>query len=386
VAPRLPEFQASLQLYQGARALSATFATANDFAPLKAGVDRLRNADRTAFAPIEVGLVRVVTDRLNRTGARDPAAAMQLRAGIVPLFPGSNLPSFAPKRESVPSPTPAPRAPPPVAQQANPVTTPQTEAPAAAANPTVAPPVSTPAGPASAPAPANPAATAQTQATPSVVPTMAVTPTPASLRPCTASLAGLGQNPRASCRDGLNGGGRGPELVVIAPGNGLGMFAIMRNETSVAEYAAYCAANNCTAPAGATPEVPITTVPASAADKYAAWLSATTGAKYRLPTEAEWRRAAGTAPDPKANCLVTINGQAVRGTALRPADQGDLNAQGLRHALGNAQEWVRTDSGGLKAMGGAIGDPFETCTADLARVHNGAPDGKTGFRLVRELH
>jgi hypothetical protein len=63
-----------------------------------------------------------------------------------------------------------------------------------------------------------------------------------------------------------------------------------------------------------------------------------------------------------------------------------LNSQGLRHAIGNAQEWVRTESGGLKAMGGAIGDPIETCTPDLARVHNGAPDGKTGFRLVRELH
>ena len=207
-----------------------------------------------------------------------------------------------------------------------------------------------------------------------------------ALRACTASLAGLGQNPRASCRDALNSGGRGPELVVIAPGAGLGMYAIMRNETSVAEYGAYCAANNCAAQTGATPEVPITTVPVSAADKYAAWLSAATGAKYRLPTEAEWRRAAGTTPDAKANCLVTINGQAVRGTSLRPADQGDLNSQGLRDAIGNAQEWVRTEAGGLKAMGGAIGDPIDTCTADLARVHNGAPDGKTGFRLVRELH
>jgi formylglycine-generating enzyme required for sulfatase activity len=162
------------------------------------------------------------------------------------------------------------------------------------------------------------------------------------------------------------------------------MFAIGRNETSVAEYAAYCAASGCASPAGATPEVPITSAPVSAADKYAAWLSAATGAKYRLPTEAEWRLAAGNAPDPKANCLVTVNGQEIRGTALRPADVGDLNAQGLRHVVGNVQEWVSAGSG-WKAMGGAIGDPIDVCTASLARAHNGAPDGKTGFRLVREM-
>ena len=384
-AARLPEFQASLQLYQSARATAAALATANDFGPLKAGIDRLRTTDRTAFAPVEVGLVRVVTDRLNRLGARDPAAAMQLRASAVQLFPGSNLPSFAPRRESPPPPPPAQRAPTPAAQPANPGTGTQAETPGAT------PAAATPTTPAATPPASAPVAVATTPVTtpapqPQVLPAAgtSVAPAPAG-RPCTASLAGLGQNPRASCRDGLNGGGRGPELVVIAPGNGLGMFAIMRNETSVAEYAAYCAANNCAAPAGATPEVPITTVPVTAADKYAAWLSAATGAKYRLPTEAEWRRAAGTQPDPKANCLVTINGQAVRGTALRPADQGDLNGQGLRHVFGNAQEWVRADGGGLKAMGGAIGDPFETCTPDLARVHNGAPDGKTGFRLVREM-
>ncbi|HEV2701593.1 MAG TPA: protein kinase [Steroidobacteraceae bacterium] len=380
-APRLPEFQTSVALYQTARTLSASLATADEVSPLRPAVERLRNADRNAFAPIEVGLVRILSDRLNRVGARDPAAAMQLRASVVPLFPGSNLPTFTAKRESPPAVAQATRSSSPAAQAAKPVTaaTPA-ETPAAPAvvqqNLPAAAPTATPTASAPVPIPTTTTGAAAT-------PTMATVP---ALRPCTASLAGLGQNPRASCRDALSGGGRGPELVVIAPGAGLGMFAIMRNETSVAEYAAYCAANNCAAPSGATAEVPITTVPVSAAEKYAAWLSAATGAKYRLPTEAEWHRAAGAALDAKANCLVSINGQNVRGTALRPADQGDLNPQGLRHALGNAQEWVRTEGGGLKAMGGAIGDAIEICTPDLARVHNGAPDGKTGFRLVRELH
>jgi len=195
----------------------------------------------------------------------------------------------------------------------------------------------------------------------------------------------MGQNPRASCRDALPNGGRGPELVVIPAGDGLATFAIMRNEASVAEYSAYCATGGCASPAGATPEVPITSIAVGDAEKFAAWLSAATGAKYRLPSEREWRRAAGDFKDTKANCLVTVNGQAIRGTALRPADVGDLNAFGLRHVVGNAQEWVRPDGGGLKALGGAINDPIEICQTDFSRPHNGQPDGRTGFRLVREM-
>jgi formylglycine-generating enzyme required for sulfatase activity len=203
---------------------------------------------------------------------------------------------------------------------------------------------------------------------------------------CEANLAGKGQmGARAACRDGLSSGGTGPELVVIAAGDGGEMFAIARNETSNGEYAEFCAATGCAAPAGATPEVPITGASVAAAEKYAAWLSSVTGQKYRLPTEAEWRRAAGTAGDPKANCVVANGTQILRGTSLRPTNQGDLNALGLRHAVGNVQEWAGSAGAGWKAMGGAIGDPIATCLPTLARAHNGAPDGKTGFRLVREM-
>jgi len=163
------------------------------------------------------------------------------------------------------------------------------------------------------------------------------------------------------------------------------MFAIMRDEATVADYAAYCSATGCAAPVGATPEIPITSVSVLDAEKYAAWLSAQTGMEYRLPTEQEWHRAAGSAPDPKANCLVTVNGQIIRGSSLRPADVGDLSTLGLRHVIGNAQEWAKSSGGSWKALGGAIGDALDLCSPQLSRPHTGAPDGRTGFRLVREM-
>ena len=108
-APRLPEFQSSLALYQSARTLAASLTTSDDLNALRPTIERLRTADRTAFTPVEVGLVRVLTDRLNRVGARDPAAAMQLRTSVAPSFPGSNLPTFSPKRETPPAVVQAPR-------------------------------------------------------------------------------------------------------------------------------------------------------------------------------------------------------------------------------------------------------------------------------------
>jgi serine/threonine protein kinase len=368
-APREPQFQNALQRLQLARELSASLATATDFAPLKAQFDRLRSGDRADYAPIDAALSRQLIDRLNRVGARDAPAAMQLRASATPLFPGLALPSFtqaaAPVVRAPASPAPAP------------VSAPPAVSPAVVPEPVAAAPAPI--------APVAPAAPAATVTTPAAAAPTVVAVAGATLRACSATLAGLGQNPRASCRDALPSGGRGPELVVIPAGDGLGMFAIMRDEATVAEYAAYCNATGCAAPVGATPEIPITSVSVLDAEKYAAWLSAQTGMEYRLPTEQEWHHAAGSAPDPKANCLVTVNGQIIRGSSLRPADVGDLSALGLRHVVGNAQEWAKASSGGWKALGGAIGDALDLCSPQLSRSHTGAPDGRTGFRLVREM-
>ncbi len=202
-----------------------------------------------------------------------------------------------------------------------------------------------------------------------------------------AKLAGT----RGYCLDALDVGGSGPQLVVIAAAGGQAMFAIARNETSVSEYAKFCtAANACALPAGLKPENPVTNVSLQDAKNYAGWLSRNTGKTYRLPTEAEWLRAAGTEKDVNStNCVVMNAGKVMRGNELSPANQsgsnGGLNAQGLRHFFGNVQEWAGSDDAHWKAMGGAIGDLMDDCSEKSAKQHDGKPDRKTGFRLVRQM-
>jgi hypothetical protein len=351
---------------------------------LQQELDRVRGLGRDSMAAVEQGLTSVVAARITKLGSTDPAGAMQLRAGALKLFPTGQFRTFPVTRTPPPAATPQPvspgTAPPPAPAGPGAGGTTQAE---------VARNVIAPAAPASVTTPQ-----VDTPATAVTTSPVTTAPAPATARPvvagtgkpCEANLAGKGQlGTRAGCRDGLSSGGTGPELVVIAAGDGGEMFAIARNETSVGEYDAYCAATGCAVSAGGTAEIPMTGASAAAAEKYSAWLSSVTGQKYRLPTEAEWRRAAGTAPDPKANCVVQNNGVVTRGTSLRPANQGDLNALGLRHAVGNVQEWAGSASAGWKAMGGAVGDPIASCLPSLARAHNGAPDGKTGFRLVREM-
>jgi len=188
-----------------------------------------------------------------------------------------------------------------------------------------------------------------------------------------------------ACRDALAKGGRAPQMMVIPAGLGAGGFAMMQNEASVADYNLYCAnTKGCTQVPGSDPDLPITSISIDDAQKYAAWLSQATGAKYRLPLEREWRRAAGrNMRDPDANCVVP--GRSARGMALRPSTEGNLNEYGLRNLVGNAQEWALTANGALKALGGAIGDQIDTCQTDFQRPANGQPDGRTGFRLLREM-
>jgi len=204
----------------------------------------------------------------------------------------------------------------------------------------------------------------------------------APVGPCNALAVGAAAG--TACRDSLNKGGRGPEMVVIPAGLELGSFAMMRDETSIGEYNLYCAGiKGCTQVSASDPDLPITSISVDDAQKYAAWLTAASGAKYRLPTEREWLRAAGRMHDSDANCLVS--GRPARGTVLRAATVGAPNDYGMRNVVGNAQEWATSAAGGLKALGGGIGDPIEICQTEFSRPHNGQPDGRTGFRLLREM-
>src|SRR5690606_36730553 len=118
-------------------------------------------------------------------------------------------------------------------------------------------------------------------------------------RPCTASLAGYGRSGRAVCYD-MVGDVRGPEMVVVPGSEHFPQgFAIGKYEVSVSEFNTWCnAAGACQARTD-NPDLPVTGLSAEQMQAYAAWLSATTGARYRIPADGEWLHAA-RADDPDA--------------------------------------------------------------------------------------
>ena len=73
-----------------------------------------------------------------------------------------------------------------------------------------------------------------------------------------------------------------------------------------------------------------------------------------------------------------------RGLAPVATNAGLGNDYGLVHMLGNVQEWV-LDAGNVNVVGGAYEDPIGECVAHTAKRHEGKPDPRTGFRLVREV-
>ncbi len=117
--------------------------------------------------------------------------------------------------------------------------------------------------------------------------------------------------------DPLSSGGQGPEMVVVPAGafamgdaNGRGNdnerpprtiafdqpFAIGRYEVTFADWQKYADANELPMPDnegwGLSAQRPVIHVSWRDAHAYAQWLSRETGARYRLPTEAEWEYAA----------------------------------------------------------------------------------------------
>jgi serine/threonine protein kinase/outer membrane biosynthesis protein TonB len=395
-APGIAQVASVFQRFQSARELAQQLNTVGDFGALRPQLDRLREAERAeGYHAVQTGMTRVVSERLARLESQDPARARRVRASAAPLFP--NLSRETDNASVAPAATGS-------GQVA--VSQPQAQPPPpAATEPEVAPPPLTASE-------APPAATGRTptnvptRRTPTTAPTPnpAISPTaggaavknPASAAsqaaaaaasapaagPCSAVNAGSPAG--TACRDDLGKAGRGPEMMVIPAGWDSSVFAMMRNETSIADYNVYCAGvAGCSRAAGDNPALPVSTISEIDAEKYAAWLSSTTGARYRLPTDSEWKRAAGNVHDNDANCVVA---GASRGESLRAASLGTPNEFGLRNVNGNVQEWVKPAAGGLKALGGAIGDPIEICQTAFSRTHNGQPDGRTGFRLLREIH
>ena len=185
-----------------------------------------------------------------------------------------------------------------------------------------------------------------------------------------------------------------PEMVVM-PG---GRLALGRYEVTVGEYRAFAVATGggaggaCFGPPNAswrnpsfpqTDRHPVVCVSWDDAQAYMTWLSRRAGAGYRLPTEAEWERAAAGS---QRGCDIERTGN--RGTC--PVGSHGSNAAGLSDMVGNLSEWTEDcwegNCGRRMLRGGSW-------SGDAARQRPGArgtydTDNRSnaiGFRVARTL-
>ena len=182
-----------------------------------------------------------------------------------------------------------------------------------------------------------------------------------------------------------------PEMVVLPDGDlALGRYEVTRGEYRAFASATGGGADDCTRGDSwrnlvfpQTDLHPVTCVSWDDAQEYVLWLSRTTGASYRLPTEAEWERAAvGSQP----GCYRDRTGSG--GTCS--VGSYDSNAAGLSDMLGNVQEWVQdcyTDACEYRATRGG---PFFESAAYLRQVVRGGGRADYrrdyyGFRVARTL-
>ena len=189
-----------------------------------------------------------------------------------------------------------------------------------------------------------------------------------------------------------------PEMVVLAGGN----LAMGRYEVTVGEYRAFASATGGGADGGCltlgdgdswrdpgfpqTERHPVTCVSWDDARAYVSWLSRTTGMSYRLPTEAEWERAAAGS-QPGCDRL----GLGTRPDGTCPVGSHGSNAAGLSDMVGNLLEWTSDcwegDCGRRVVRGGSW---FYAAAASLRLgARDWFPAGNRyndrGFRVSRTL-
>ncbi|UFQ97257.1 formylglycine-generating enzyme family protein [Pseudomonas wenzhouensis] len=179
--------------------------------------------------------------------------------------------------------------------------------------------------------------------------------------------------------DPLSSGGQGPEMVIVPAGefamgdaSGRGNdnerpprlivfdqpFAIGRYEVTFADWQKYAEANKLPMPDnegwGLSAQRPVIHISWRDAHAYTQWLSRETGARYRLPTEAEWEYAArggsqsyywwGDELDsneqaPRAHCRGCTSSRNKTATV----GQFPANGFGLHDTAGNVWEWTASN-------------------------------------------
>ncbi len=362
--PRLaePKYNNLDRLFAGYAEAAQRMASVTRGADLAALAD-LSHRDVERWKDFQPMFADALQKRITALQATQPGAAEELRKAGEALFPGRRFVVVQPVAAPVPAPTGEPAQRPAVPP---PAPAPQAPAPEEAQKP-------------AAPAPGQPRATAVPEAGPA--PRAQAARTDGRKEPyCSAGT------PKGVLCSGLESdeaatSGIAPKMAVMqVRGRAV---AIMTTEVSNQDYARYCAPLGCSVPA--TSKKPVTTASVHEAEAYAAWLSGRSSAHYRLPNDADWQVAAAGITD--ANQVNCSFGGIVKDTTYIK-DVGTLRDQNeyrLRDILGNVREWVKVE-GGYRARGGSVDESREdVCMKDPSVPHDGKPDGKTGFRLVREI-
>jgi len=182
-------------------------------------------------------------------------------------------------------------------------------------------------------------------------------------------------------------------------------FAIGVYEVTTGEWAACVEGGGCPAKRNdETGKLPVLSLTWRDASAYADWLTAKTGRKYRLPTEAEWEYAARGGSTTAYWWGDKFDRSRVSAREASAVGSFEANPFGLYDVIGNAREWVADcyvnnfvnapadgsavtdgDCGKRVVRGGAwTSSPVDMRTANRSRIDSGVSASYMGVRMAAE--